>query len=90
MITTRVTDRPDDHGGYNPKITITVQGTHDVSRITQLLASGLVEHVIVAADLVRKLRKVPGGVAALKVLAEHGGPDYTQEYPGGHDPEAGE
>lgn len=89
MITTRVSEKPTDFGP-EPKITITVEGTHDVGRITDLLARGLVEHVVIAADLVRKLRALPGGVAALKLFAEHGGRDYTQEYPGGFDPEAGE
>jgi hypothetical protein len=89
MITTRLSERAGDLGP-DPKLTITVQGTHDVGLVVHLLASGLVEHIIVAAEAVRKLRKTPGGVAALKVLAEHGGPDYTTEYPGGHDPDAGE
>lgn len=90
MITTRVSERADDLGP-DVKMTITVQGTHDVGRITHLLANGLTEHIVVAAEAVRKLRKLPGGVAALELLAKHGGPDYTTEYPGGHDPdEAGE
>lgn len=90
MITTRVSERQTDQGP-EPKFTITVQGSHDVGRVVHLFASGLVEHVVVAAEAVRKLRKLPGGVAALQCLAQHGGPDYTQECPGGFDPDkAGE
>jgi len=92
MITTRVTHQTGRGEGFaaDVKLSITVQGSHDVSRIVHLFAHGLVEHVVVAAELVRKLRAIPAGVAALKLLAEHGGPDYTTEYPGGHDPDEGE
>jgi hypothetical protein len=91
MIKIRVTDIPHDAPfEHEPKITITVQGTHDVSRAVNLLAHGLTEHVHVAAQLVSKLRALPGGVAALRLLAEHGGTDYTVEYPGGRDPAEGD
>lgn len=89
MMTTRLTElpAPGDGLGPNPKITITVQGTHDVGRIVHLLSKGLTEHVILAADLVRKMRQHPSGLAALKLLALHGGTDFTKEYPGGIEPE---
>jgi len=89
MITTRISQRHSDFGP-DPKLTITVQGTHDVGRIVHLLARGRVEEIIAAAEAVRKLRRLPGGIAALQSLAQAGGPDYMQEYPGGHDPAAGE
>lgn len=88
MITTRISEKPDrGNHALDPKITITVQGTHDVGRVVHLFASGLVEHVMTAAEMVRKLRALPGGVAALELLAEHGGTDFTKEYPGGVDPD---
>lgn len=92
MMKARVTDLPDpgDGLGPNPKIVLTIEGTHDVSRIVNLLASGLAEHVTAAADLVAKLRALSGGMAALRLLAVHGGPDFTAEWPGGFDPNAGE
>jgi hypothetical protein len=92
MITNRITEKPHDPPFERDlRVSISVTGAQDVSRIVQLLASGQIEHVMVAADMVRKLRALPGGVAALELLHEHGGPDYTTSYPGGHDPdEAGE
>lgn len=93
-ISTTVTELPDpgDGLGPNPKIVMTFEGTHDVSRIVHLLSRGLVEHATVAVGLVRELRANPGGLAALKLLVLHGGPDFTHEYPGGvaADDKAGE
>lgn len=85
----RVTEKPTNLGP-DPKVVLTFEGTHDVGRIVYLLAAGLTEHVHLAAQLVSKLRALPGGVAALQLLAKHGGTDYTAEWPGGFDPAAKE
>ncbi len=78
-----------DHGdgfGPEPGITITAKGTDDVARLVHLLARGLTEQIIVAADIVKKLRRNKGGRAALKLLAKIGGPDFTTHLPGQFDP----
>lgn len=68
-----------EHG--DPVVVLVVTGTHDVSRLVNLFKSGmnLVEHMSVGDDMLRQVRRHNGGRAALKLLAAHGGPDFTTE-----------
>lgn len=78
-----------DHGdGFSPEpsVVITAKGTDDVARLVHLLANGVTEQIIVAADTVKKLRRNKSGRTALKLLAEIGGPDFTTHLPGEFDP----
>ncbi|MCK2219751.1 hypothetical protein MF672_039040 [Actinomadura sp. ATCC 31491] len=68
-----------EHG--DPVVVLVVTGTHDVSRIVNLLAGNrmaLCEHMGVSEQILRQVRRHNGGRAALKLLAAHGGPDLTQ------------
>lgn len=67
----RVYDMEDGH----PCVVMVTSGTHDVSRLANLLASGRCEDQN-TADYIRKtLSRHRGGRAALKLLKDHGGPD---------------
>lgn len=67
------------HFGPAPVVILTVQGTHDVSRIVSLLVSGNCEQLDVGHDLSAQLRQHSGGRVALELLNRHGGPDLTAE-----------
>ncbi len=54
-----------EHG--DPVVVMVTTGTFDVSRLVNLLATGLRAQI----------RRHSGGRAALKVLRDHGGPDFT-------------
>ncbi len=76
-----------DHRAYDsehgdPVVVLVITGTHDVSRIVHLLSRGLCEHITVAQRLVQQIRRHNAGRAALKLLAAHGGPDFTERDPG--------
>jgi hypothetical protein len=65
-----------EHG--DPVVVLVVTGTHDVSRLMNLLAGNrmaLCEHLGLAQRMLRQVRRHNGGRAALKLLREHGGPD---------------
>ena len=65
-----------DHG--DPVVVLVATGTHDVSRLVNLLAGNRVpvsEQVALAMRLWRQVRRHNGGRAALKLLRDHGGPD---------------
>jgi len=65
----------------NPVVVLVVTGTHDVSRLVNLLAGSrmaLCEHMTVSQTLLRQVKRHNGGQAALKLLAAHGGPDLTK------------
>lgn len=83
----RAYDKPND-GGFppDPVVVLVVEGTHDVSRLIGLLHSGqpLIEHMKVAKHILGQVRRGNAGRAALRLLAEHGGPDLLQA-PGGDD-----
>jgi hypothetical protein len=67
----------DNHHG-NPVVVLVATGTHDVSRLVNLLAGSrmaLCEHGSVAHQIRRQVKRHNGGRAALKLLADHGGPD---------------
>lgn len=76
MITTAYTTNT--HG--DPVVTLTVEGTHDLSRLVNLLrgAPVTIEYMAVGDQLVKKLRRQPGGIAALQLLNQHGGPDLLR------------
>lgn len=65
----------------NPVVVLVTTGTHDVSRLVNLLAGNrmaLCEHMSVSERLLRQVKRHNGGRAALKLLAAHGGPDLTK------------
>lgn len=67
-----------EHG--DPVVVLVVTGTHDVSRLVNLLAGNrmaLCEHMDLSGRILRQVRRHNGGRAALKLLAAHGGPDFT-------------
>lgn len=63
------------HG--DPVVVMVVTGTHDVSRLVNLLSTGLCEHMPVRDRIVAQLRRRNRGRAALKLLHEHGGPNLV-------------
>lgn len=68
-----------EHG--DPVVVLVTTGTHDVSRLVNLLAGSrmaLCEHVGVSEQILRQVKRHEGGRAALKLLAAHGGPDLTK------------
>jgi hypothetical protein len=68
--------RETEHG--DPRVTLTFEGTHDVSRLVHLLAAkGNCEQGRIADELIEELRRNVGGMSALQLLADHGGPDFT-------------
>lgn len=70
-----------DNAGGEPVAVIVVTGTQDVSRMINLLAGGVanVEHLQTGRKLLKQVRTHSAGRAALKLLADHGGPDFTPE-----------
>lgn len=77
---TRAYDKPAADGWpADPVVVLVVTGTHDVSRLVHLLSRGLVEQNEVGQTVQRQLRRHNGGTAALRLLAQHGGPDFTGE-----------
>lgn len=78
----RAYDKVNDDGfGPDPVVVLVVTGTHDVSRLVGLLASGqpLVEQIALGRKVREQVRRHSGGRAALELLRLHGGPDFTQE-----------
>jgi len=71
---TRTYDLSDGH----PAVVLVATGTFDVSRLMGLLASGRCEEVSLAQQLRRQVNRHNGGRAALKLLADHGGPDLLE------------
>lgn len=66
-----------DHG--DPVVVLVAEGTHDVSRLVNLLNSGNCEQVSLGHAVLRQVRRHNGGRAALQLLAAHGGPDFLYE-----------
>jgi len=68
-----------EHG--DPVVVLVATGTHDVSRLVNLLAGSrmaLCEHMGLSEQILRQVKRHNGGRAALKLLAAHGGPDFTE------------
>lgn len=66
-----------EHG--DPVVVLVAEGTHDVGRLTGLLATGLCEQGSLARTILRQVRRHNGGRAALQMLAAHGGPDLLHD-----------
>jgi hypothetical protein len=66
-----------EHG--DPVVVLVATGTHDVSRLVNLLNSGNCEQVSLAQTVLRQVRRHNGGRAALQLLAAHGGPDFLYD-----------
>lgn len=66
-----------EHG--DPVVVLVATGTHDVSRLVNALERGNCEQSDMAGRLVRSLRRHNAGRAALTLLRDHGGPDFTGE-----------
>ncbi|MCW2903966.1 MAG: hypothetical protein JWO67_6231, partial [Streptosporangiaceae bacterium] len=66
-----------DHG--DPVVVLVATGTHDVSRLVQLLNRGNSEQFGLGGTVVRQVRRHNAGRAALRLLRDHGGPDFTEE-----------
>jgi hypothetical protein len=78
----RAYDKPNDDGfPADPVVVLVATGTHDVSRLVNLFAGGcpVVEQVQLAEEITRKVRRHNSGRAALKLLAAHGGPDFSED-----------
>lgn len=78
MYETRAYDN--EHG--DPVVVLVATGTHDVSRLVNLLAGSrlaLCEHMGLSEKILRQVKRHNGGRAALKLLAAHGGPDFLDE-----------
>lgn len=77
----RAYDEPARDGfGPDPVVVLVVKGTHDVSRFVNLMAGRgqpVIEQLEVGRRLVGQVQRDSGGRAALRLLAEHGGPDFS-------------
>ncbi len=81
MYETRAYDKPGDAFGPEPVVVLVVTGTHDVSRLVNLLAGGqpVIEQLQLGKRIREQVKRHNGGQAALKLLRDHGGPDFTDE-----------
>lgn len=75
-------DKPNDDGfPADPVVVLVATGTHDVSRLVNLFTGGSPnsEQHRVAQQIKGKVLRHNAGRAALKLLAEHGGPDFSED-----------
>lgn len=81
MYESRAYDKPGDAFGPEPVVVLVVTGTHDVSRLVNLLAGGqpVIEQLQLGERIREQVKRHNGGAAALKLLRDHGGPDFTGE-----------
>jgi hypothetical protein len=80
----RAYDRSNNDGfPPDPVVVLVVTGTHDVSRLVNLLNGGqpVVEQLRLRDRIVRQVKRHNAGRAALELLRAHGGPDFTEEPP---------
>ncbi|MEV6879698.1 hypothetical protein [Amycolatopsis sp. NPDC051128] len=85
MYESRAYDRANDEGfGPDPVVVLVVTGTHDVSRMLNLLNGGqaVIEQLDVGQKLARQVARHSGGQAALELLAQHGGPNLLEKIGG--------
>ena len=61
------------------RVTLTVEGSHDMSRLVQLLVHGNCEQAELGYRLVRRLKRTRRGIFVLRLLAAHGGPRFVRE-----------
>ena len=66
-----------EHG--DPVVVLVTTGTYDVSRLVGLLSSGRCEDKDMAERVRQTVRRHNGGRAALRLLRDHGGPDFTTD-----------
>lgn len=70
-----------EHG--DPVVVLVTTGTHDVSRLVNLLASGkpspTCEQVALGRQVLGQVKRHNAGRVALRLLRDHGGPDFTDE-----------
>jgi len=72
-VETRTYDRP----GGEPVAVFVVTGLADVARLVGLLASNDHRHSPASRKLRQQVRRHNGGQAALRLLAQHGGGDFS-------------
>ncbi len=78
MYESRAYDKDTGEGfGPDPVVVLVVTGTHDVSRFVNLLNGGqpVIEQLAMGRHVAAQVNRHNGGRAALKLLADHGGPD---------------
>ncbi|TAK89362.1 MAG: hypothetical protein EPO06_11915 [Burkholderiaceae bacterium] len=78
---THAYDKPNDDGfPADPVVVIVATGTHDVSRLINLLvgANPTSEQRSLGKQVLRQVRQHNAGRSALRLLAEHGGPDLLE------------
>ncbi|TCO57181.1 hypothetical protein [Actinocrispum wychmicini] len=77
----RAYDERHSDGSNTPVVVLVVKGTHDVSRLVHLFAGApvTVEQLQVGKRLRKQVRMHSFGRAALRLLADHGGPDFTAQ-----------
>jgi hypothetical protein len=73
-----------DNDNGEPVVVLVVIGTHDVSRLVNLLVGKMAGHPVceqisVGQRVLRQVRRHNGGRAALQLLAAHGGPQLLYE-----------
>lgn len=66
-----------EHG--DPVVVMVATGTHDVSRLVNLLNTGNTEQARLGKAVLRQVRRHNTGRAALRLLRDHGGPDFTSD-----------
>lgn len=71
-----VESRAYDEAG-EPVVVLVVRGLHDVATLIRLMSADGHRHSAVSKALRQKVRRHNTGQAALRFLAEHGGPDFT-------------
>jgi hypothetical protein len=70
-----------DNDQGDPVVVLVATGTHDVSRLVNLLAGSrlaLCEHAHLSDRIKRQVNRYNGGREALKLLRAHGGPDLLE------------
>lgn len=77
----RAYDKTNTDGfGPDPVVVLVVTGTHDVSRLINLLHTGqpVIEQLQLGEQIRRQVSRHNSGRAALELLRQHGGPDFTE------------
>ena len=69
-----------DNSHGDPVVVLVASGTHDVSRLVHLLAgaSPNCEQIGLGQQVLRQVKRHNAGRAALRLLRDHGGPDFTE------------
>lgn len=76
----RAYDDPNTDGfPADPVVVLVVRGTHDISRLLHALNRGNVETTQLASQIASQCKRHNSGRAALRLLRDHGGADFTSE-----------